>query len=232
MSDKRQETVADIVREMRIGDLCAEDTSASRPEYINDFLASYADRIEAAWKRESEAGAEAAQICGEIGEMIGREATTEKSSAVGNADTVREVAKEMLNTSMQEITAERINGWAMRLAAACEQSVTDCNQLGNAAKMREALSDACYAMFNFLKTQNGGYEEMANALDKAKSALASESLRNCDVGTAEEQSERYEKFCYAHRSREKGCGGCPLCDIVCCGFAWLQMPYGEGGAKC
>ena len=51
------------------------------------------------------------------------------------------------------------------------------------------------------------------------------SLRNCDVGTAEEQSERYEKFCYAHRSREKGCGGCPLCDIVCCGFAWLQMPY-------
>ena len=49
--------------------------------------------------------------------------------------------------------------------------------------------------------------------------------RNCDVGTAEEQSERYEKFCYAHRSREKGCGDCPLCDIPCCEFAWLQMPY-------
>ena len=48
MSDERQETIADIVAEMRIGDLCAEDTSASRPEYINDFLASYADRIEAA----------------------------------------------------------------------------------------------------------------------------------------------------------------------------------------
>lgn len=48
------ETINDIVAEMRIGDLCAEDTSASRPEYINDFLASYADRIEAAWKRESE----------------------------------------------------------------------------------------------------------------------------------------------------------------------------------
>ena len=49
----------------------------------------------------------------------------------------------------------------------------------NAAKMREALSDACYAMFNFLKTQNGGYEEMAKALDKAKAALA-EPPRNCD----------------------------------------------------
>ena len=135
------ETINDIVAEMRIGDLCAEDTSASRPEYINDFLASYADRIEAAWKRESEAGAEAAQICGEIGEMIGREATTEKSSAVGNADIVREVAQEMLNTSMQDITAKVIYGWATRLAA-CEQPVTDCNQLNNAAAMREALQEA------------------------------------------------------------------------------------------
>ncbi len=34
-------------------------------------------------------------------------------------------------------------------------------------------------MFNFLKTQNGGYEEMANALDKAKAALAAPP-RNCD----------------------------------------------------
>ena len=93
MSNERQETVADIVAEMRIGDLCAEDTSASRPEYINDFLAGYADRIEAAWMREREAGAAAAQICGEIGEMVGREATTEKSSQVGNADIVREVSR-------------------------------------------------------------------------------------------------------------------------------------------
>ena len=112
MSNERQETVADIVAEMRIGDLCAEDTSASRPEYINDFLASYADRIEAAWEREIKA-------------------TTENSSQVGNAATVRGIAQEMLNTSMQEITAERINGWAMRLAEACEQTVTDCNQLNN-----------------------------------------------------------------------------------------------------
>ena len=125
------ETINDIVAEMRIGDLCAEDTSAARPAYINDILASYADRIEAAWMREREAGAAAAQICGEIGESVGREETTEKSSAVGNANALREVAQEMLNTSMQDITAERINGWAMRLAEACEQTVTDCNQLNN-----------------------------------------------------------------------------------------------------
>ena len=51
MSNARQETIADIVREMRIGDLCANDTTTSMV-YINDFLAGYADRIEAAWKRE------------------------------------------------------------------------------------------------------------------------------------------------------------------------------------
>ena len=78
MSNAKQETIADIVREMRIGDLCANDTTTSMV-YINDFLAGYADRIEAATKREREAGAEAAQICGEIGEMIGREATCKES---------------------------------------------------------------------------------------------------------------------------------------------------------
>ena len=239
MSDKRQETIADIVAEMRIGDLCAEDTSASRPEYINDFLAGYADRIEAAWMREREAGAEAAQICGEIGETVGREATCSKSSQVGNASTVQDIAQEMLNTSMQAVTAERINGWAMRLAEACEQPVTDCNQLNNAAAMREALVQVSRIAVEMTRKTITGEPEDRKTVDRWALRLCdiacdaiSARPRNCDVGTAEEQSERYEKFCYAHRSREKGCGGCPLCDIVCCGFAWTQMPYGEGGAKC
>ena len=51
MSNGKKETIKDIVSEMRIGDLCASDTAA-RSMYINDFLASYADRIEAAHKRE------------------------------------------------------------------------------------------------------------------------------------------------------------------------------------
>ena len=124
-----QETIADIVAEMR-NESHAGDESCL--EWVGAKMRTYADRIEAAAKREREAGAEAAQVCGEIGEMIGMEATREKSSRVGNS-----------------------------------------------AKMRESLSDAFYAMFNFLKTQNGGYEEMAKALDKAKAALA-EPPRNCD----------------------------------------------------
>ena len=132
MSNK-QETIADIVREMRTLGRLDEKSTDKIPRTLQALgLRTYADRIEAAAKREREAGAEAAQVCGEIGEMIGREATREKSSRVGNS-----------------------------------------------AKMREALSDACYAMFNFLKTQNGGYGEMAKALDKAKAALAVPP-RNCD----------------------------------------------------
>ena len=80
-------------------------------------------------------------------EMTNEELVKELMSRVpldsNRHDDIREaaatVAQEMLNTSMQEITAERINGWATRLAAACEQTVTNCSQLGNAAAMRKAL---------------------------------------------------------------------------------------------
>ena len=207
MSNERQETVADIVAEMRKD--IAEGTVGIWSDFGGEIARSYADRIEAAYKREIKA-------------------TTEKSSRVGNADTVREVAQEMLNTSMQAVTAERINGWATRLAEACEQSVTDCNQFNNAAAMREALEKVRFYLPYFLQyvrlhdAQSGGYYE--KKLEVVNAALSAPP-RNCDVGTAEEQEERYEKFCYAHRSREKGCGDCPLCDIPCCGFAWLQMPY-------
>ena len=182
MSNERQETIADIVAEMRKD--IAEGTVGIWSDFGGEIARGYADRIEAAHKRESEAGAEAAQICGEIGEMVGREATCSKSSQVGNADAVRGIAQEMLNTSMQSITAERINGWATRLAEACD-------------------------------------------------AALSTPLRNCDIGTVEEQAERFDEFCYNHRSREKGCGGCPIldCGVSCCELAWAQMPYEEGGAK-
>jgi hypothetical protein len=91
------------------------------------------------------------------------------------------------------------------------------------SKQREALSDACYAMFNFLKTRYGScYEEMANALDKAKAALA-EPLKNCEVGTAEEQVKRFNKFCLFHK-----CDECQLnndANFLECGVRWGQLPY-------
>ena len=59
--------------------------------------------------------------------------------------------------------------------------------------------------------------------------------RNCDVGTDEEQSRRYEELCDSHT-----CGsmcsltGCPMYEYDCSPFAWGQMPYEEakGEKKC
>ena len=139
----------------------------SEEKMLNERCQVLADLYDKA-KRELEAGAEAAQVCGEVGEMIGREATREKSSRVGNA-----------------------------------------------AKMREALSDACYAMFNFLKTQNGGYEEMAKALDKAKAALA-EPPRNCDRPECATTKEAQDVW------RKENGGKTAY-------YEWLLATYTEGG---
>ena len=78
MSNEKHETVADIVAEMRKR---AEEVYAGQAGYPeswkdqmnDDEIREIADRIEAAHKREREAGAEAAQICGEIGEIVGRD---------------------------------------------------------------------------------------------------------------------------------------------------------------
>ena len=63
-----------------------------------------------------------------------------------------------------------------------------------------------------------------SAAERAKRAL-SKPRRNCDVGTAKEQSERYNNFCCDHRTYEKCCGDCPLNGEPCCEIAWEQMPY-------
>lgn len=98
MSNANQETIADIVREMRTLGRLDEKSTDKIPRTLQALgLRTYADRIEAAANREREAGAEAAQILGEIGEMIGMEATREKSSRVGNAAKMRKELEEIVD---------------------------------------------------------------------------------------------------------------------------------------
>ena len=61
--------------------------------------------------------------------------------------------------------------------------------------------------------------------------------RNCDVGTAEEQYDRWGRFCQyrnAPLSQNRSCYGCPVYDAMgncksTCELIWAQMPYeGEG----
>ena len=96
MSNARQETIADIVADMR--EFADADSQTIGRDVLRRRIQHFARRFVAAAMREREAGAAAAQIGGEIGEMVERE-------AVG------------------------------------KETVTDCNGLGNAAKMRDVIHE-------------------------------------------------------------------------------------------
>ena len=116
-----------------------------------------------------------------------------------------------------------------------EQSVTDCNHLGNAAKMREALSrilgiaDHLQTRFAIPKLAS---EEILELKQIAESAL-SEPPRNCDVGTVKEQAERFHAFCASNKKCGDvySCERCQFNSVEDCELAWSQMPYEEGGAN-
>lgn len=115
-----------------------------------------------------------------------------------------------------------------------EATREDSSQVGNAATMREALEKVRFYLPHFFQymrlhredDEAGGYYE--RILEVVNAALSSPP-RNCDVGTAEEQSARFDAHCRKHM----GCLTCPLRENdggvpKHCEFAWAQMPY-EGG---
>ena len=88
------------------------------------------------------------------------------------------------------------------------------------------------------ETMGGLKEGEFVVLDTRKMAeVLKKSLRNCDVGTAEEQARRFSSFCERHKQGgiHGACSSqCPL--IICssrgyCMAKWAQMPYEEGGAR-
>ena len=93
---------------------------------------------------------------------------------------------------------------------------------GDCAKMREALK----TVKRYLDGYTVNVLEMRRQVDAALAAPP----RNCDVGTAEEEAERYMNFCHNYPK----CTGCPCVGRMQyhkCEFAWAQLPYEKGGAK-
>ena len=97
-------------------------------------------------------------------------------------------------------------------------------EANNNAKLREAAL-AIRADILKRRSENCWYATDSDILEKIDAALAVPP-RNCDVGTPEEQKQRYDSYCFS-----RGCGNCPLFDEEGCNFAWAQMPYEEGGAR-
>ena len=65
------------------------------------------------------------------------------------------------------------------------------------------------------------------------SKATTSSMRNCDVGSAEDQRKRFNRFCEKGQHTDKACcGGCPIVVEghrekvgVSCELAWAMMPY-------
>lgn len=107
---------------------------------------------------------------------------------------------------------------------------------GNAAAMRESIETMRrYAM---LPQEQLSLSLLQRTIHEKCDAALAAPARNCDVGTAEEQAERHERFCAAHYKAaavDAQCFGCPASDKkeTDCEFVWGQLPFApaEGGAE-
>jgi hypothetical protein len=98
------------------------------------------------------------------------------------------------------------------------------------SKIREALSKASIAL-SWATHHHLTEDDAKECLAIVDAALA-EPVRNCDVGTAEEQEQRFIALC---NKQHDDCFMCPVqnnikaqCD---CKFVWSQMPYEKEGER-
>lgn len=98
------------------------------------------------------------------------------------------------------------------------------------SKLREELKCAVATLEEICDAFKNGTEgprmwEVNDVITEAKAALA-EPLRNCEVGTAEEQFKRHSKWCTT--TRDFSCA-----DTMCrkCFADWSQMPYKKEGEE-
>ena len=103
--------------------------------------------------------------------------------------------------------------------------------VNNAAAMREALvrlRDIALASLEKKRREGVDTVNLAEIIVHHCESALSAPPRNCDVGTAEEQTKRFRRFCDNTK--------CQYCNITVnkgsCSFNRAQMPYNEeGGAK-
>lgn len=90
---------------------------------------------------------------------------------------------------------------------------------GNAAAAIDALRYILHQIDNNPDKLSAG-DLLCIIGDKAEAALK-KPPRQCDVGTAEEQTARYVKYCRQHAPCDNKC---PLNKTYDCKFTWSQMP--------
>ena len=97
--------------------------------------------------------------------------------------------------------------------------------VGNAAALREAVIKAL-TLLNVCDWPSGvsldGVCEVIHEID----SVLDKPPRQCDVGTAEEQMERFREFCRQEKCGRYRCrSGCKAICIERCAIDWAQTPY-------
>lgn len=104
------------------------------------------------------------------------------------------------------------------------------------SKQREAIAEMVeYAQAAACHSQDAHIDHyLSQIIAWGKKAL-NEPLRNCDIGTAEEQTRRMDaEYCTVQKSCYESPSGrrCPLYQPgVDCRLVWAQMRYKKGGVK-
>ena len=146
------------------------------------------------------------------------------------ADRIEAVWKRQEKTYLDQIR-DAMNMWGH------EKHIAEHAQkpkVGNAAAMREAIIKALTLIQVCDWPPGVSLDGVAEVVREIDSAL-DKPPRQCDVGTAEEQEERFKHFCASNYSAcdvDMECCRCPLeSEKASCEFAWAQMPYAaEEGA--
>lgn len=106
---------------------------------------------------------------------------------------------------------------------------------GNTAKLREAV-EAVLLAFNYgesMIVNQLPFIKLLPMLRKCVEALAAPP-RECDVGTAKEQAERFKHFCaqnYSACDVDMECCRCPIeREKADCELAWAQLPHKKSEA--
>jgi hypothetical protein len=179
-------------------DIVAEMESGPIPEHRHDreILRYYAHSLDLAHKREIDAL---------------NQRRTELDAEVAAKD---EVIKRLNDAISEE---------QRRKMATAEKS----SAVGDCAKLHEAI-EAVLLAFNYGEStivNQLPFSKLLPMLRKCVEALAAPP-RQCDIGTAEEQSKRCFAYCNQYI-----CKDCPCNTIGRRTLVWAQMPYEEGGAR-
>ena len=266
---KTQESIADIVAAMRIlGKLDEESTDKISRSLVGFCLRTYADRIEAAWKRESKAIATEHAVLPAVCITKGGDAAARRRIATPaegmppKRDAHRgahpETAESCLGTgemeNRQTVQIGEVSGGGRAEAkprtATAGADPEPAKSLGDALPRRsrkeKPMSRSNYDKPFYVdvgtsivaircasnrdvvfRRDHADHPYVIKIAEEACDRMNQEAeigrpLRNCDVGTAEEQAKRFFAFCDSNK-----CPSCPCIDTpkTDCALIWAQMPY-------